>query len=119
MYKEYMTRTINEYNKIISTIDSCETVLHYQVVENMLSVFADNCDRRLENLKWRAWFGFSIQKIRDYINFNKYLSSLITYISQYYEYTIQEYKSMIESEVRGPQPHIVIKGFYNDDEYME
>lgn len=108
-----MTRTINEYNKIIKVIDSCESVEHYMVVENMLYQFADNCEKRIIKLRADAW---TWGRVKKYVNYDKYVSLVIDNLTNYYESIVQEYKSQLQ-----PSPHIVIKGFYNDEdeEYME
>lgn len=113
-----MTRTINEYNKIIKVIDSCESVEHYMVVENMLYQFADNCEKRLIKLRADAW---TWRRVKKYVNYDKYVSLVIDNLTNYYESIVQEYKSQLQPTYPQPSPHIVIKGFYNDEdeEYME
>lgn len=113
-----MTRTINEYNKIIKVIDSCESVEHYMVVENMLYQFADNCEKRLIKLRADAW---TWGRVKKYVNYDKYISLVIDNLTNYYESIVQEYKSQLQPTYPQPSPHIVIKGFYNDEdeEYME
>lgn len=111
-----MTRTINEYNKIIKVIDSCESIEHYMVVENMLYQFADNCEKRIIKLRADAW---TWRRVKEYVNYDRYVYLVIDNLTKYYEAIIQEYQSQSQPTYSQPSPHIVIKGFYNDDEYME
>ena len=55
MYMECADRNLKEYNKILSTLISCQTTSQFDVVKNMAEQFARNCDHRQKTLRKNAW----------------------------------------------------------------
>lgn len=72
MYINYCTKNLEEYYKILRTLNTCETAYHYEVVTAMLELFYENCTDRINNLRIKAI---------KYILFGKF-----EYIKQYKSY---------------------------------
>ena len=71
MYTEFYTKTLNEYNKILKILDSCETWEQFCTMENISYTFAQNCEWRTTKLYNYFERGFSISRYKNYRSFEK------------------------------------------------
>lgn len=119
MYLKFTTAQLNEYKKIIDTLNSSTTTTHHAVVMCMLENFAKMCDYRKKMLRKNAWiklFGFNNLGMREYklytISTSKQIDNLINYCKHWREqYTLWEDEMLKEAEEnknsRGEKVNIV------------
>lgn len=103
LFLEYTSANLKEYNKIMATINSSQTLDHYEVLTNMCSQFGKNCDHRLDALKRRIWREWTFNSIKDYYRYKdstliqvKALMDRLKYFYDSYQEWLKEYN--IEQE---------------------
>ena len=121
MFTEFTTRNLNEYNKIIETIGSCENLSHHNVVKNMIEQFAKNCDHRIELLRENAWhelFKLNFKGFRKYQSYklstNIQIKSVVNHCNEWlvqYNAWEQEEKDLEEKREQKKRAKIDITGF--------
>lgn len=121
MFTEFTTRNLNEYNKIIETIGSCENLSHHNVVKNMIEQFAKNCDHRIELLRKNAWhelFKLNFKGFRKYQSYklstNIQIKSVVNHCNEWlsqYNAWEQEEKDLEEKREQKKRAKIDIAGF--------
>ena len=121
MFTKFTTKNLNEYNKIIETICSCENLSHHNVVKNMIEQFAKNCDHRLHLLWKNAWCGLlrlnfrGFEKYRSYkLSTNVQIESVINHCNEWltqYKTWEQEEKDLEEKREQKKRAKIDIAGF--------
>jgi hypothetical protein len=106
MYLKFTTSQLNEYNKIINTLTSSSTKIHYAVVIRMIENFSKNCDNRKKLLKKNMWLKllkFNYIGVREYKTYivatTEQVDNLITYCNTWLEqYNKWEDELIKESE---------------------
>ena len=71
MYREYTTRNLNEYHKLVEVVHSCKNLEQFEVVKNMVEQFGRNCDFRDSKLKVRIWRTLSLNAYKEYKSYNR------------------------------------------------
>lgn len=121
MFTKFTTRNLNEYNKIIDVIVSCETPSHHNTAKNMIEQFAKNCDHRIHMLWKNAWIGLldlSFNGFREYNSYkmttNVQIESVINHCNEWltqYTQWEQEEKEQEEKQEQKKRAKIDIIGF--------
>ena len=70
MYREYTTRNLNEYRKIVAIVESCKNFEQFESVKNIVEQFGRNCDFRDTQLKKRIWKTLSLKAYKEYKSYN-------------------------------------------------
>lgn len=111
MYIEYTDRNLKEYNKILITLISCQTLSQFDVVKNMAEQFARNCDHRQKTLKKNAWKDLLCLSTNGFRNYYSYVESTSIqienvinhcneWVHQYDEWLADEKKKEEEIELK-------------------
>ena len=121
MFTEFTTRNLNEYNKIIKTIVSCENLSHHNVIKNMIEQFAKNCDHRIDLLWKNVWYELlrlNFKEFRKYQSYklstNTQIKSVINHCNEWltqYNLWEQEEKDLEEKREQKKRAKIDIAGF--------
>lgn len=121
MFIEFTTRNLNEYNKIIDVIVSCETPSHHNIAKNMIEQFAKNCDYRIHMLWKNAWYNLfklnfkGFRKYQSYkLSTNIQIESVINHHNEWlnqYSLWEQEEKELEEKREQKKRSKIDIAGF--------
>ena len=119
MYVQFVKSTLQEYYKIISTIESCKNPVQAETAQRMCLVFANNCEFRLEQLKrYRRSHLFNADARRNVNNYNELVTDQLEVIGEtmkawydlYNEYMQEEDRKDEEKKTQPKKPK-PIKGF--------
>lgn len=121
MYKEYTTRNLNEYRKLVSVIDGVKNPEQFEVFRNMVEQFARNCDFRQEQLEkyairklfmlsTKAWREYKSYKTSTMIQIDAVIK-LCNLWNEQYDQWIQDEKTEEEEFEKQKKQKIDIEGF--------
>ena len=118
MYREFYSKNLEEYNKIIKILDSCETWDQFLCMENVAYSFARNCEWRRNVLFDRYERGISIKRYKEYRKYEqaselqcKDLMDRVAGWADSYKNTLEEAKVIIEKQDEESKKRKVIPGF--------
>lgn len=121
MYINFTSKNLNEYNKIIDTIVSCEKPSQYNMVKNMIEQFAKNCDHRIHMLWKNVWIKLLDLSFNGFKEYNSYkittniqIESIINHYNEWLtQYTNWELEEKENKEKHEQEKRIKkdIKGF--------
>lgn len=118
LFSKYTTANLNEYNKIMASIDSSQNLDHYEVLTKMCRQFGRNCDYRLASLKRRIWKEWSFSSIDDYYRYKKStniqvkaLMDRLKYFYDSYQEWLKEYNEEQEEKELKKKQKKPISGF--------
>lgn len=111
MYLEFTTKQLNEYNKLIKMIESCETAEHYDNTVIIMRSFGKICDNRkriLRNYAIKGLLRFNSQPIDEYYKYKEatmeQIKTLINYSNAWLEqYEAWEKRQEAERVAKGDQ----------------
>lgn len=99
MFTEYYTKNLNEYNKIIDVLYSCENTDHIECSQNMVEAFVENSNFRLEKLRKRAAKNFWNKLYRkEYKSYKDIVSYQLDDISTTIQAWVDGYKKSLQEE---------------------
>ena len=119
MFIEYYSKNLNEYQKIISTLDSCETWDSFLYIEKMSLSFVKHCENRDIKLKNR-WLKqiWNYRKYREWKMFADAASiqcetaaHQIKVWADGYQMALEEAKTLIQKEEEESKKRKIISGF--------
>lgn len=116
-----MAKNLQEYNKVISVINSAKNPDHFDVCYNMTQTFAQNCDFRqnkLYKIAWKKMLGLTMSGWRDYYSYKKttllqidHIINLCNMWNEQYDMWLEEQKMEDEKKELDKLKKITIKGF--------
>lgn len=119
MFIEYYSKNLNEYQKIISTLDSCKTWDAFLYMEKMSLSFVNHCEIREIKLKNR-W----LRQIWDYRKYREWkmftdaaaiqcetTAHKIKLWAEGYQMALEEAKNLIQREEEESKKRKIIPGF--------
>ena len=119
MFIEYYSKNLNEYQKIISTLDSCETWDAFLYIEKMSLSFVKHCENRDIKLKNR-WLKqiWNYRRYRGWKMFTKAATiqcetaaHKIKTWADGYQMALEEAKTLIQKEEEESKKRKIISGF--------
>ena len=119
MFIEYYSKNLNEYQKIISTLDSCETWDAFLYIEKMSLGFVKHCENRDIKLKNR-WLKqiWNYRRYREWKMFTKAATiqcetaaHKIKTWADGYQMALEEAKTLIQKEEEESKKRKIISGF--------
>ena len=93
MCSNYMSKSLNEYNKVIATINSCKNEDHLDSAVNMANAFINNCNYRLDKLD-------SIFTSKQFNQLNNFVESAIAEITTYINCWKEAYSEWVQEQQR-------------------
>jgi hypothetical protein len=100
MYKEYTTRNLNEYYKIVAAIESCDTLAQFEVARDMVDIFGNNCDFRYARLKRQALSKLSYTKYKEFRAYHESTKVQIETLIRMCEAWARAYDEWLDMEAR-------------------
>lgn len=100
MYREYTTRNLNEYRKIVAIVESCKNLDQLETVKNVIQQFGKNCDFRDNRLKNCIWKTLSLKAYREYKSYNISARVQIDHILEIYNSWVEQYMAWEEAELK-------------------
>lgn len=100
MYREYTTRNLNEYHKLVEVISSCKNPDQFEGVKNMVDQFGKNCDFRDSKLKSRIWKTLSLKAYKEYKSYSKSAHLQVEEIVKIYNMWVEQYSAWEAAEMK-------------------
>ena len=101
MYLEFATKQLNEYNKLIKIIESCETVEHHSNAIVILRSFGKMCDsrkRKLRNLAIKNALKLQFETINEYYKYKEATMEQVKTLIDYSNSWIDQYEAWEKSQ---------------------
>lgn len=103
MYKEYTTRNLNEYRKLVEVIHSCKNPEQFEVVKNVAERFGQNCNFRDSKLKSRIWKTLSPKAYKEYKSYNQTAHLQVDEIIRICNIWVERYNAWEATEMKAAE----------------
>lgn len=115
MYTKFLSSNLEEYNKIIASINSSQNLNHYEVCSNMCAQFGRNCDHRLKMLSKNRYTLKGRKEYKKYkesttMQVESVLKKLKHFYDSYNEW-MEENQTELEKNKLEKKPKKTITGF--------
>lgn len=113
MYIEFTTKQLNEYNKLLTTLDSLQTPEQHAIYVNMVKNFGNICDYRLYRLKKhtiKQCLKFNYKAIKEYKKYKEATSEQATNLVSYSNEWLDKYEEW-EKQQNEQERRLVVNGF--------
>lgn len=113
MYIEFTTKQLNEYNKLLTTLDSLQTPEQHATYVNMVKNFGNICDYRLYRLKKhtiKQCLKFNYKAIKEYKKYKEATAEQATNLVLYSNEWLDKYEEW-EKRQNEQECRLVVNGF--------